>query len=108
MFEIGFFELVVIALVTLIVVGPERLPEVARASGRLIGRIRSYLTAVKADVSQELSLQEYYKLHNRVLDEAKAAGQSVEDEARRLELAMLEKLHEEKKDNASPAGQDRV
>ncbi len=90
MFEIGFSELVVIAVVALIVIGPERLPQVLRTLGAWFGRAQRYFRSVKEEVSHELALQEYYKLHNQVLEEARAAGQSVEEEARRLEQAMRE------------------
>lgn len=93
-------------MVALVVIGPERLPEVARAGGQWIGRMQRFFRSVKSDVSQELSLQEYYKLHNKVLEDAKVAGQAVEAEARRLELAMLEGLQQEKQKSASAASQD--
>lgn len=105
MFEVSFFEMVVIAVVALIVIGPERLPQVARTAGGWIGRIQRFFRSVKADVEQELSLQEYYQLHNKVLQEAQAVGQSVEGEARRLEQAMLEGLRNEKQGEVAPADQ---
>lgn len=108
MFEIGFFELLVIALVTLVVVGPERLPWLARTAGRWVGRVQRYFRAVKAEFSQELALQEYYRLHDKVLAEARAAGQSVEEEARRLERAMLEKLREEQPQIIGPVSRVRT
>ncbi|MFH1603591.1 MAG: Sec-independent protein translocase protein TatB, partial [Pseudomonadota bacterium] len=56
MFDIGFSELVVIALVALIVIGPERLPRVARTMGALLGRAQRYVNDVKADVQREVNL----------------------------------------------------
>ena len=50
MFDIGFSELVVIGLVALVVIGPERLPRVARTVGHLLGRLQRYVSDVKADI----------------------------------------------------------
>ena len=58
MFDIGFSELVVIGVVALIVIGPERLPKVARAAGLLYGRMQRYVSTVKSDISREIQLDE--------------------------------------------------
>src|SRR5271155_2627299 len=58
MFEISFSELVVIAVVALIVVGPERLPAVARTTGRLFARMRRYIIEIKTDIAREIELDE--------------------------------------------------
>ena len=49
MFDIGFSEIVVIAVVALIVIGPERLPKTARTLGHLFGRLQRYVADVKAE-----------------------------------------------------------
>jgi sec-independent protein translocase protein TatB len=72
MFDIGFSELVVIAVVALVVIGPERLPTVARTVGALLGRLNRYVSDVKADVEREMRLEEMKKLRAEV--EAQAAG----------------------------------
>jgi len=54
MFDIGFSELLVIGIVALIVIGPERLPRVARTLGHLAGRLQRYVADVKADINREL------------------------------------------------------
>ncbi|MDB1145134.1 MAG: Sec-independent protein translocase protein TatB [Alcaligenaceae bacterium] len=56
MFGFGFFELLIVLLLGLIVLGPERLPVVARTLGRFYRRIRLYVTAVKQDISREMDL----------------------------------------------------
>jgi sec-independent protein translocase protein TatB len=85
MFDIGFSELVVIALVALIVIGPERLPKVARTLGHLLGRMQRYVNDVKADVSREMELDELRKLQSTVEDAARSIEQSVHQEVRATE-----------------------
>ncbi len=62
MFDIGFWELVLIGVVALLVIGPERLPAVARTLGVWIGRGRRLLNQVKADVAQEMKAEELKRL----------------------------------------------
>ena len=61
MFDIGFWEIIFILVITLLVVGPERLPRVARAAGLWIGKMRSFVASVKADIDQELAAEELKK-----------------------------------------------
>jgi sec-independent protein translocase protein TatB len=65
MFDLGFSELVVIAIVLLVVVGPERLPGVARTAGHLFGRMQRYITDVKADIRREMQFDELKKLQEQ-------------------------------------------
>jgi len=58
MFDIGFWELIVIAVVALLVIGPERLPKVARIAGLWVGRARRTLSSVKAEIDRELKAEE--------------------------------------------------
>jgi len=74
MFDIGFTELIVIGVVALIVVGPERLPKVARTAGHLFGRMQRYVSSVKADISNEIHL-----------DELRKAGQSFKESIESVE-----------------------
>ncbi len=62
MFDIGFTELMVIGVVALIVIGPERLPKVARTAGHLYGRMQRYVSSVKSDISREVELDELRKV----------------------------------------------
>lgn len=61
MFDVGFSELVVIGVVALIVIGPERLPKVARTAGHLLGRLQRYISNIKSDISREVELDELKK-----------------------------------------------
>ena len=65
MFDLGFSELVVIAVVLLVVVGPERLPEVARVAGHLLGRLQRYIAGMKADIQREMQIDELKKLQEQ-------------------------------------------
>lgn len=65
MFDIGFTELVIIGVVALIVVGPERLPKLARTAGHLYGRMQRYVSSVKSDISQEIQLDEMRRVGER-------------------------------------------
>ena len=71
MFDIAFSEIMVIAVVALIVIGPEKLPKTARTLGHLYGRLRRYVTDVKADISREMDLEELRKLQREVHSAAK-------------------------------------
>ena len=77
MFDVGFSELIVIALVALIVIGPERLPRVARTLGALLGRAQRYVNDVKADIQREVDLDELKSIQSTFQDAAKSVEQSV-------------------------------
>ena len=77
MFDIGFSEMLVIAVVALIVIGPERLPKVARTLGHLFGRMQRYVNDVKADISREMELDELRKLQTQIQDAAQSFETSV-------------------------------
>ncbi len=85
MFDIGFSEIVVIAVVALIVIGPERLPKVARTLGHMFGRLQRYVNEVKADISREMELDELRKLQSQVQSAARDIEQSVSGAAREIE-----------------------
>ena len=85
MFDIGFSELVVIGLVALIVIGPERLPRLARTLGHLAGRLQRYVADVKADINREVELEELRKLHDSVQQTATSIEGSVQGELTKAE-----------------------
>lgn len=67
MFDIGFSELVLIGLVALIVIGPQRLPSVARTVGHLLGRLQRYVGDIKSDIKREMQIEELKKLQDDVI-----------------------------------------
>jgi sec-independent protein translocase protein TatB len=85
MFDVGFSELIVIGIVALVVIGPERLPKVARTVGHLLGRMQRYVNDVKADISREMQLDELKKLQADVQDSARNFQQSIASELQSIE-----------------------
>ncbi len=82
MFDVGFSEIVLIAVVCLIVIGPKRLPETVRFLGFWLGRIRRSLSNARADMEREFGLDEIRRdLHNQEL------LQRLEDERKQVERA---------------------
>jgi sec-independent protein translocase protein TatB len=81
MFDIGFSELLVIGVVALIVIGPERLPKVARTAGHLYGRLQRYVATVKSDISQEIQLDELRRAGQNFKESVESTVSSVQQEA---------------------------
>lgn len=81
MFDIGFTELIVIGVVALIVIGPERLPKVARTAGHLYGRMQRYVSTVKSDISREIQLDEIKRAGQSFKESVESAASSVEQQA---------------------------
>ena len=78
MFDVGFQELTLIGLIALIVVGPERLPRMARTLGLWMGKIRYYVGQVKSDIDREVRAQELREMLDkpaRELDELKSVAE---------------------------------
>ena len=70
MFDIAFSELLLIGLVALVVIGPERLPKVARTVGTWLGRLNRYVAQVKQDIDRDMELEELRKLQQQMKDSA--------------------------------------
>ena len=79
MFDVGFSELLVIGIVALVVIGPEKLPRVARTVGALLGRMQRYVNDVKADINREIELDELKKLQTTVQDAAASIQTSMNE-----------------------------
>src|SRR5438477_11809236 len=80
MFDIGFSELLVIGIVALIVIGPQKLPGVARTVGHLVGRLQRYVADVKADINREIELEELRKMRDSMQKAATDVQSSVDSE----------------------------
>ena len=88
MFDIGFSELLVIGVVALIVIGPERLPRVARTIGHLMGRMQRYVADVKADIDREVELEELRKMRDSMQQAASEFQSSVQSEVNKTEAEL--------------------
>ncbi|MCC2954777.1 Sec-independent protein translocase protein TatB [Massilia sp. IC2-477] len=78
MIDLGLSKLAIIGVVALIVIGPEKLPKVARMAGTLYGRAQRYLHDVKSEVSREIELDELRNLHKEVHESAASFKADVE------------------------------
>ena len=90
MFDVGFSELLVIGVVALIVIGPERLPAVARTAGVLLGRLQRYVNGVKADINREIQLDELKKLQQQMAEQARSMETTLSSEVKAVEAALQE------------------
>ena len=88
MFDVGLTELMVIAVVALVVIGPERLPKVARTAGLLLGRLQRYVGDVKADINREIQLDELKQLQKQMSDQVTNLEASVTHEMREVESSV--------------------
>lgn len=77
MIDIGLTKLALIGVVALVVIGPERLPKVARMAGTLFGRAQRYINDVKSEVSREMELDELRKMQKDVQDAASDVSNSI-------------------------------
>jgi sec-independent protein translocase protein TatB len=90
MFDFSFGELAVIGTVALVVLGPERLPKVARAVGDWVGKAQRYVSQVKSDINREIELSELKK----VQEEARTAAQSMKDAMQGAEASLTKTAEE--------------
>jgi len=88
MFDVGFSELIVIGLVALIVIGPERLPGLARTVGHLLGRLQRYVNDVKSDINREMQLDELKKLQEQVTSQARDMERQVNEQMHSVETSL--------------------
>jgi sec-independent protein translocase protein TatB len=111
MFDVGFSEIVVIAVVALIVIGPEKLPKVARTLGHMFGRLQRYVNEVKADINREMEIDELRKLQTQVQDAARDIEQSMTSAAREVETGVRSveaQLNAAEAANATPDAQHQA
>ena len=104
MFDIGFSEMVVLAVVALVVLGPERLPKVAKQTGAWMGKLRRYVDDVKSDINRQMELDELRRLQSEVTSAAQSLKASVESAVSetRSEISSLNDAFAS--DGSTPAG----
>ena len=78
MFDLGFSELLIIAVVALVVLGPERLPKVAKQAGQWMGKLQRYVSDVKTDINRQMELDELRKLQAQVKEAASSLETSIQ------------------------------
>ncbi|OGS99582.1 MAG: twin arginine-targeting protein translocase TatB [Gallionellales bacterium RIFCSPLOWO2_12_FULL_59_22] len=88
MFDFAFTELIVILLVALVVIGPERLPKVARTAGHLWGRVQRYVHSVKNDIANDIAIEEVNQLRGTIRNEVSA----IEKASNEARLALEQKI----------------
>ena len=94
MFDVGFSEMVVIGVVALVVLGPERLPKVARTLGVLFGRMQRYVAQVKSDINREMELAELGKVKTEFESAARSFQSEVESKAAETERELRDATQE--------------
>ena len=119
MFDISFMELLVISMVALIVIGPERLPTVARTLGNLYGRCRNFVYSVRTDIHNEMRMEELKKMQSSLQETVQSIEDSVQQGVDQLETTVAEvkiednppvklsesQLHEESKQPVSSSNE---
>jgi len=106
MFDIAFSELMVIGVIALIVIGPEKLPRMARTVGHLAGRLQRYVSDVKADINREIELDELRKMRDSMQQAASSFESDVQSELHKTEADLnktVESVVEKKPDETKPA-----
>ena len=110
MFDIGFSEMLVCAVVALVVIGPERLPKVARTLGHLFGRMQRYVAQVKSDIHREMDMADLGKVKTEFesaarsfKSEVEASASETEREWRELQSSVDRGLEEPSANAASAA-----
>ncbi|MBS0299559.1 MAG: twin-arginine translocase subunit TatB [Gammaproteobacteria bacterium] len=95
MFDISFMELLVISIVALIVIGPERLPAVARTLGHLYGRCRNFVYAIRTDIHNEMRMEELKKMQSSVQETVHSIEDSVQQGVDHLKTTIADGKTEE-------------
>lgn len=91
MIDIGLTKIALIGVVALVVIGPEKLPRVARMAGTLFGRAQRYMNQVKAEVGREMELEELRKMQQEMQEAASGVQQELEEAGRTIHAAVSER-----------------
>jgi sec-independent protein translocase protein TatB len=94
MIDLGLSKMALIGVVALVVIGPERLPKVARMAGTLLGRAQRYVHDVKAEVSREIELEELKKMRTQFQEAAHNVEQNIQSGIRETEDGFNQAWHE--------------
>jgi len=94
MFDFSFLELMVVMVIALMIIGPERLPKVARTMGQYWGKAQRYVNGVKADIERDMAVDEFRQLQKKVQEEASVLEKSVNQASQSLDN-QVQQLNEE-------------
>ena len=95
MFDIGVTKLAIVGGIALIVIGPEKLPGLARTMGTLLGRARRYVADVKEEVNRSMDLEELRKAQSTLQEAAHAVQHSIDESAAAIENSIAQaKAHD--------------
>ncbi|WP_370261328.1 Sec-independent protein translocase protein TatB [Limnobacter sp.] len=113
MFDIAFSELLIIGVVALLVIGPEKLPKVARTVGHLLGKAQRYVSDVKSEINREMEIEELRKLQAEMQTAARKVESDVQTTLRDTESSLnqsvksieddIAELEKEQPANSGPA-----
>jgi sec-independent protein translocase protein TatB len=106
MFDLDISKMAVIGLVALVVLGPERLPGVARTAGALLGRAQRYINDVKSEVTREIELEEIRKMKSGFEEAASSVHNTIHDTVRQHTTELSEAWHGTS--DAAPAPESSV
>lgn len=90
MFDVSFSELLIIAIVALLVIGPEKLPKVARTVGAFTGRMQRYMTQIKEEVNREMRFEELKKLQQEIQQSVESTQTGISEQAAEIKNALAE------------------
>ncbi len=109
MFDIGFWEIVFIAVVGLLVIGPDRLPEVARTVGLWVGRMQRLIQTVKADIHHELENEHLKKTLSEQSEQINELKTMVDDTRTQIEKSSLSWMNDNRlmDDDSTPEGTEK-
>ncbi|RJF99659.1 Sec-independent protein translocase protein TatB [Noviherbaspirillum saxi] len=102
MIDLGLTKIALISVVALVVIGPERLPKVARMAGTLFGRAQRYINDVKSEVSREIELEELRKMQKDMQEAASSVEQTIAQNVAELQTEVQEALSNPLQDPPTP------
>ena len=90
MFDVSFSELMVIAIIALLVIGPEKLPKVARTVGAFTGRMQRYMSQIKEEVNREMRFEELQKLQQEIKQSVGNAQENMHQQVTELKTSVTD------------------
>ena len=108
MFDVSFSELLVIAVIALLVIGPERLPKLARTVGTFTGRLQGYMAQVKEEVNREMRFEELQKLQQEIKQSVENTQSSINQQVAEIQNSATQIADAPKKPSKPKAATKRA